>query len=194
MQPASISLLTICGLEELEHHGSRGVSHVLSILDPAWPEPEAFRAYDAHHRTTLHFHDIVEPRPGLMLPERGHVEAILGFGRSLQRDAEERGEGHLLVHCHMGVSRSTAAMATILAQADPGADEDRIFEHLVAIRPQTWPNSLMIGYADELLGRGGRLMLALRRLYGRQLAARPEREEPLRRGGRGREIDMALEG
>jgi hypothetical protein len=34
MKDLSISLLTICGLTELEQHGSRGVTHVLSILDP----------------------------------------------------------------------------------------------------------------------------------------------------------------
>jgi hypothetical protein len=42
MNPQSISLITICGLDELKDHSARGVSHVLSILDPSWPEPEAF--------------------------------------------------------------------------------------------------------------------------------------------------------
>jgi predicted protein tyrosine phosphatase len=192
MVPASISLLTICGLDELEGHGERGVTHVLSILDPDWPDPEAFRAYDAHHRTTLHFHDIVEPRAGLILPEVGHVAAILGFGESLARGGADRSDRHLLIHCHMGVSRSTAAMATILAQANPDAGEDEIFQHLEQIRPQIWPNSLMIGYADELLGRGGRLVEALRRLYGRRLAVDPTLEGYMRRYARGREIDMAI--
>ena len=39
MNDLSISLLTICGLDEIEQHGSRGVTHVLSIFDPDWPEP-----------------------------------------------------------------------------------------------------------------------------------------------------------
>ncbi len=165
---------------------------MLSILDPDWPEPEAFRAYDAHHRMTLHFHDIIEPRPGRILPEIGHVEAILGFGASLARDARIRADRHLLVHCHMGVPRSTAAMATVLAQANPEADGDRIFDHLERIRPQIWPNSVMIGYADALLGRGGNLTDALCRLYGRRLAANPELADYMNRNGRGREIDMAV--
>ena len=192
MIPASLSVLTICGLKELEQHGSSGVTHVLSILDPGWPEPEAFRLYDAHHRTTLHFHDIIEPRPDRLLPEKGHVEAILGFGASIARDAGSREGGHLLVHCHMGVSRSTAAMATVIAQANPEADEDAIFAHLEAIRPQVWPNSVMIDYADTLLGRGGRLTQALRRLYGRRLVGRPDLAEWMNRNGRGREVAMAI--
>ena len=50
MTPVSISLLTICGLGELEQHRTRGVTHVLSILDPDWADPQAFLASDPHHR------------------------------------------------------------------------------------------------------------------------------------------------
>ncbi len=83
MSLVSVSLLTICGLEELASHRTRGVTHVLSILDPDWPEPDALRAYDPHHRTTLQFHDAIEPAPGIILPQVDDVEAILAFGRSL---------------------------------------------------------------------------------------------------------------
>lgn len=191
MQPISISLLTICGLEELGHHSDRAVTHVLSIIDPDCPDPEAFGAYDPHHRTILRFHDVVEPFLGYVMPEPGHVEAILAFGESLKHGAEAREQGHLLVHCHAGISRSTAAMAMLLAQTYPDQDEDRIFERLVAIRPQAWPNSRMIAYADRLLSRDGRLEAALGRLYARQLAARPDLDETMRRHGRAREVEMA---
>lgn len=191
MTKTSISVLTICGLDELDYHSARGVSHVLSILDPEWPEPEAFWAYDAHHRTTLQFHDIIDPQPKRVMPAVAHVEEILRFGRSLSRAEAER-DCHLLVHCHMGVSRSTAAVAAILAQEDPCRDEDELFELLAAVRPQVWPNSVMIAHADELLGRNGRMVQALRRLYGRQLVQRPAQADYLRRYGRGREVDMAI--
>ena len=36
--------LTICGLDELDSHGTAAVTHVLSILDPGYPEPRAFAA------------------------------------------------------------------------------------------------------------------------------------------------------
>jgi predicted protein tyrosine phosphatase len=192
MKPISISLLTICGLEELEQHSDRAVTHVLSIVDPDCPDPEAFRAYDPHHRTILRFHDIIEPALGCAMPEMGHVEAVLAFGESLARGAERRGEaGHLLVHCHAGISRSTAAMAMLLAQVHPKEDEDRIFDRLVSIRSQAWPNSRMIGFADHLLSRKGRLNAALARLYARQLAVRPDLDETMRRHGRAREVEMA---
>jgi predicted protein tyrosine phosphatase len=185
------SLLTICGLEEPGHHSARGVSHVLSILDPGWPEPEAFNAYDPHHRTTLHFHDEIEPGPNLVLPQPEHVEAILDFGRSLTSEAIAREQAHLLVHCHMGVSRSTAAMAMLMAQSNPKESEEQVFARLLELRPQAWPNSLMMEFADDQLCRRGRLLTALGGLYAQQLAKRPETEEFMRTHGRRREIDMA---
>ncbi|WP_046863834.1 tyrosine phosphatase family protein [Microvirga massiliensis] len=194
MNPVSIAMLTICGLEDLQAHSCRGITHVLSILDPGWPDPEAFLTYNPHRRAILHFHDAIEPAPNVRLPEIGHVEAILDFGRSLAEDAAERGDRHLLVRCHMGVSRSTAAMAILLAQARPEENEDSVFGRLLEVRPQAWPNSRIIGFADGLLGRGGRLTSALARLYGRQLFKSPQLVDVMHRIGRGREVDMARGG
>jgi predicted protein tyrosine phosphatase len=192
MKRMPISLLTICGLAELTDHSSRAVTHVLSIIDPDCPDPDAFRSYDPHHRAVLRFHDIIEPASGLTLPEPADVEAILAFGRMVGEGAAEgNGGGHLLVHCHAGISRSTAAMAMLLAQADPSRDANTIFDRLLQLRPQAWPNSRMIRFADRLLSRGGRLNAALGRLYRRQLAARPDLEETMRYHGRGHEINMA---
>lgn len=192
MIPVSISVLTICGIDELPSHGSRSVSHVLSVLDPERPDITAFADYGTHHRTTLRFHDIIDPLPGQIMPSREHMEAILAFGRSLGESREERTEGHLLVHCHMGISRSTAAMATLMAQAEPGIDDDEIFSRLRGIRQQAWPNSVMIAMADEMLDRKGRLVEALRRHYGHQVVAQPKYAQWMGDLGRGREVEMAL--
>jgi predicted protein tyrosine phosphatase len=82
-------------------------------------------------------------------------------------------------------------MAILMAQSDPAHAEERIFSQLLDLRPQAWPNSLMVEFADDLLNRGGRLVTALASLYARQLARRPETEDFMRTHGRGREIDMA---
>jgi predicted protein tyrosine phosphatase len=189
MSLVSVSLLTVCGLEELASHGTRAVTHVLSILDPDWPDPDAFGAWSEHRRTTLRFHDAIDPAPGLILPETGDVEAILAFGRSLAAEAAAR---HLLVHCHMGISRSTAAMLILLAETHPREKPEALLERLRAIRHQAWPNLRMVELADDVLGRGGRLTAALGPHYARQIAARPELVEPMRRLGRGREVEMGL--
>jgi hypothetical protein len=49
----------------------------------------------------------------------------------------------------------------------------------------------MIAIADDLLGRSGRLVAALRELYRHQIANRPEIADAIRSIGRQREIDMA---
>ncbi|MGD0565142.1 MAG: protein-tyrosine-phosphatase [Roseiarcus sp.] len=189
MKPPAFSVLTICGLDELDYHSARGVSHVLSILDPEWPEPAAFLAFDPHLRTTLYFHDAIEPAPEIVLPQKADVEAVLAFGRDAGDDLR-----HLLIHCHAGISRSTAAMAMILAQAFPHENEDAIVDRLMRIRPQSWPNSRMIGFADELLGRDGRLSAAVSRIYARHLATRPELAATMRRLDRAKEVELGLAG
>ncbi|MFL5193447.1 MAG: tyrosine phosphatase family protein [Microvirga sp.] len=191
MHRIPIQMLTICGISELTDQRERSVTHVLSILDPDHPDPEAFGAYDPHHRTILRFQDIIHPIPGMIPPAPRDVEAILRFGDELTDGRAEQAEGHLLVHCHMGVSRSTAAMLTLMAQANPDESEDRLFERLVEIRPQAWPNSLMVDFADELLSRKGRLTEALRRHYGRQIQRIPNYVQLMHDLGRGREVEMA---
>ena len=83
-------------------------------------------------------------------------------------------------------------MAMILAQAFPHDKEDVIVDRLMRIRPQSWPNSRMIAFADELLGRDGRLNVALARIYARHLAKRPELAEIMRQGNRGKEVELGL--
>lgn len=180
----------VCGIDELPEHGGRSVTHVLSILDPDREDPEAFADYGEHSRLTLRFHDIMEPQPGMIMPERKDVEALLAFGETIDLVPEKH--DHLLVHCHMGVSRSTAAMATLLLQDHPGEDEGTIFARILRVRPQMWPNSRMIAFADELLGRGGRFSEALRHLYGHQLKVRPQIGEMIASYGRGREVESAI--
>jgi predicted protein tyrosine phosphatase len=191
MKTLAISTLTICGIEELPGNSAREVTHVLSVLDPERAELEAFGTYGEHQRVTLRFHDIIEPLPGRIMPAPEHVGAILNFGEGLRDTAASRVKGHLLVHCHMGISRSSAAMLTLMAQADPGEDEDALFARLREVRPQAWPNSVMVGFADEQLGRGGRLSAALGRHYGHQLAVQPKYRIWMNDLGRRREVEMA---
>ena len=181
--------VTICGLDELHRHGAAGITHVLSILDPGHPDPADFDDYGTHRRLTLRFHDIIEPVPGHVAPDATHIEQLLAFGRDLGGTDEEVSR-HLLVHCHLGVSRSTAAVATIMAQHHKGAETD-VFERLLRIRRRAWPNSRMIAIADDLLGRNGRLVAALKELYRHQIANRPEIAAAISRIGRQHEIDMA---
>ncbi len=183
-------MITVCGLEELAGHADRQVSHVLSILDPDQPEPEAFGAYGEHARLELKFHDIIEETPGFQAPQPEDVAQILNFGRDILREPEN--VRHLLVHCHMGISRSTASMTLLLAQAQPNLSAPDVLNQVLHIRERAWPNLRLLEFGEEQLGRRGEFSGAAGAIYRLQLERRPEIGEFFIKGGRGREVEAAL--
>ena len=182
--------ITICGIEELAGHCDAKVSHTLSILDPEWPVPEAFGAFGEHTKLELRFHDVIdEYNADMIAPQQEHVAELLAFGRGLLKGSQA--DAHLLIHCHAGVSRSTASMALILAQALPDVTASQIFEEMLRIRPQAWPNLRILELGDVQLNRHGDLVAAAAGIYRTQLDSRPYLVEQMRSNGRGREIDAA---
>ena len=179
--------VTVCGVEELSGHSERGVTHVLSILDPGMTEPTAFGAFGEHERLDLRFHDIVDETPGMRLAQREDIEALLRFGRDLMREPN----AHLLVHCQMGISRSSAAMSLILAQARPDRPAAEALAEVSRIRPRIWPNLRVIELGDELLARHGELVSAAIARYRHVIGARPEMAKIMSDMGRGREVRSA---
>ena len=179
--------ITICGIDELGFHCEGGVTHVLSILDPGCPEPEAFGTFDPHQRLELRFHDVIDAGAGWILPERQDIERLLAFGRELARARET----HLLVHCHAGVSRSTAAATLILAQTRPDRPAEQALLEVVRQRPRAWPNLRILELGDALLGRRGEIVNAARAHYRRTLEREPWLIEQYIEGGRGREVAEA---
>ena len=177
--------ITVCGIEELQEHTAAGVSHVLSILDPDWPVPEAFAGFGAHRKLELRFFDVIETT-ATQGPEPAHVTDLLRFGRDLAAAAPQ--QAHLLVHCHAGISRSTAAMTLILAQALPQHEAGAILEEVLRIRDKAWPNLRIIELGDAMLNRGGSLVSAAHAVYRRQLAKRPHLADDMARLGRRREL------
>ena len=182
--------ITVCGIEELEGHSAAGVSHVLSILDPDWPVPEAFGGFGEHERLELRFDDVIEDdAEGKQPPHEAHVAQLLRFGRDLL--AEPPPAAHLLVHCHAGISRSTASMTLILAQALPQVTAAEIMAEVLRIRDKAWPNLRIVEMGDTLLGRGGTLVAAAHAVYHRQLVRRPFLADEMTRMGRAREVVAA---
>jgi predicted protein tyrosine phosphatase len=179
--------ITVCGIAELAGHSAVGVTHVLSILDPGFPDPEAFGAFGEHERLDLRFHDIVEPQPGMRLAQPEDIAALLKFGRDMVREPK----ANLLVHCHMGISRSTAAMALILAQARPDRTAREAMAEVRRIRPHIWPNLRVIELGDAALGRKGELIEAAIARYRHVMDKRPDVGEMMAQMGRAREVRAA---
>jgi predicted protein tyrosine phosphatase len=179
--------ITVCGIEELDEHAAKNITHVLSILDPGWPEPDAFGSFGEHERLSLRFEDIIDELPGKDAPQPEHVEQLLRFGRDL---ASEK-DAHLLVHCQMGISRSTAAMTLILAQARRDRPPADALAEVARIRRKAWPNLRMIEFGDEMLGLKGDLIRAAEDRYGYVLSRRPDLGPLMIEMGRAREVGRA---
>jgi predicted protein tyrosine phosphatase len=179
--------ITICGIPELAEHCASGVTHVLSILGPTTPDPPELAAFAPHRRLILRFHDVIALEPDQIGPTRADVERLLAFGR----EASATPEAHLLVHCRAGVSRSTAAAALILLQANPDWTARAALDAIAAIRPRAWPNLLMLEFGDALLGRNGEIGAAAGAIYARVLARDPEFVDQMIDAGRDREVCAA---
>jgi len=175
--------ITICGLDELAGHAQSGFSHVVSILDPERADPEDFTAYAPHRRVLWRFDDTVEHRPGFTPPAEHDVRKILKLGEELLQEKADQ----LLIHCHAGVSRSTATAVILMAQNNAGR-ESEVFGELRRVRPRSWPNSLMIGIADTLLERDGKLVRELRSHQVTVAQAYPDLAVLISQHGRAHEV------
>lgn len=134
-------------------------THLLGILDPPTPEP-AIYDHDPHLRTTLllRFLDIDVSQPDG--PTAGHAEQIIAFADQV-RSAHALAPARLLVHCHAGISRSTASAYIALAR-DFGVDRAAdAFRALLRVTINPWPNRRLVSLADSTLAAGGRLLAPL---------------------------------
>jgi len=163
---------SICGIDDLHNYCTIGITHILSLLDPGFPDSAIFRSFGQYERLELRFHDIIDEREGMVAPQEADVSRVLRFGRTLTSDQTYR--ARLLVHCHAGLSRSTAAMVLLLAQARPDLAAHTVVEQVVNRRPKAWPNLRMIEIGDVLLGRRGSLVSAVDRQYEQIVTTDPE--------------------
>jgi predicted protein tyrosine phosphatase len=178
---------TICGIDELDGFHAAGVTHLMTLLDPGWPTPASLDGFAARRRLDLRFHDVIETQAGFRAPEPADVAALLAFGHGLG----DTPDTHLLVHCQKGLSRSTAAVMLILAQAQPETPAAGIVAEIVRIRPRAWPNLRLVELGDERLGRRGALVAATAAIYRAQLALRPRLHDAMISMGRSRELELA---
>jgi predicted protein tyrosine phosphatase len=176
--------ISICGIEELAPFERRGVTHLLSVLDPDYPEPESLSLLSPGHRLQLRFHDAIDTKPGEILVELEHVRQVLEFGKDLPV-----ADGHLLVHCHAGISRSTAFTILLVAQALPEVSSAEIVAEIVRVRDRAWPNLRIIELGDELLGRKGTLVAAVRARHAEYAKRMPRFVQLMKGLGRHREVE-----
>ena len=175
--------VTICGIPELPQHVGASVTHVLSIIDTHEPRPSALDGYRNIEHELIRFDDIVAEYPGFEACTQRHIEKLLKFGERVHANPT----GHVLVHCHAGISRSTAAAAILMSQFTPG-NEEEAFLKLLELCKHGWPNTRMVEFADRLLDRKGALMNGLLAYRRAMIAAKPHLSEIITNIGRGHEL------
>jgi predicted protein tyrosine phosphatase len=109
----------------------------------------------AERHLFLCFDDIVEPVEGLIAPSEEHASSLLSFVRTWER------EKPMVIHCYAGISRSTAAAFITMCAVRPDRAEDDIARSIRAASPFATPNIRLVGLADRLLDRKGRMVAAV---------------------------------
>ena len=155
-----IPKIHVCGVPELKAALRRPFTHVISIWDPEWIErggvEDQLRKRLPYH-TRLHvayFHDTSSEEPGRRAPVEEDLRQILGFAADLKPEAS------VLIHCWAGISRSTAVAFAILCQSTGPGHETDCLESVLAVRPQAFPNALIVALADRILERQGAMQRA----------------------------------
>ncbi|WP_420477820.1 tyrosine phosphatase family protein [Brevundimonas sp. FT23028] len=147
--------IVVGSLSQARKH-KRAFGAVITLEDPgARPAIRLrFTQKPAPPHLVLAFEDVDDDTLGLSVATEEQVERALNFARD-NRDTA------LLVHCFHGVGRSAAiALAVFADRLGPGREPEAI-EQLLAIRPQSTPNIVVVRHADHLLGREGRLIRAV---------------------------------
>lgn len=155
-----MSQFFITPLSAVELHRHRA-DHMVSFCAPgkASDQPSGM----ANH-LILEFNDIDRPLADLLEPQPAHVaqyfDTLTQWGR----------ETPVLLHCWMGISRSTAAALAGCALFNPEQDMDSLAQQLRALSPMATPNPLVIAHADDILNLDGRLVRAVKAIGRGQTA------------------------
>jgi predicted protein tyrosine phosphatase len=146
--------LQVCSLARLHRAvQDEGASHVLTLINQGTPVTRPPSVTEDRH-LFIAMSDIIEPLDGHILPGEAHVRNLLAFVKSWDRARP------MVVHCYAGVSRSTAAALITAAALNPSRPEAEIAAVIRTRSPTATPNLKLVGIADQLLGRNGRLFEA----------------------------------
>ena len=150
-----MSYLVVCPLSQLEKTIQLHRPHeMITLMSPGAVLARPSEIVPENHYF-LTFNDITEPREGYIPPVAADILTIIKI-------AERWDQKHpLLIHCQMGISRSTAAAFITACSLLPKNDELRLALLLRKLSPSATPNKLMIALADNILNRDGRMIKAI---------------------------------
>jgi predicted protein tyrosine phosphatase len=129
------------------------IKHLISIGSPGDKPPEGYT--QVPHRLRLEFDDIRVPDddPEYVLATAEDIRKVIDFVPLIAQDG-----GNVLIHCHAGISRSSAVALTVCAMLLGARKEKEALAYVLEARPLAVPNRWIVELADEALGREGKLV------------------------------------
>jgi predicted protein tyrosine phosphatase len=151
--PGTIAIASLSRARRIKRNGFTGV---MSFENQGQRLSKSLRFHrrPAPEQIILVAEDLDEPDGLTKVPVEFDAVRILEFGR-------RHANGALLVHCNAGISRSSAAALAILADRMGDGHEQDALSEMLRLRPCAVPNLLIVRHADNLLGRGGKLLDAV---------------------------------
>ena len=148
-------MIHVCSLSRLyatvEETKARHIVTLLRLVDrvqrPSHIAPE--------NHLVLAVDDIVTPADGYTVPGEEHVVRLIDFVGTWDRSTP------MVVHCFAGISRSTAGAYVAACVLNPQRDEMQIARAIRDASPTAQPNARIVGIADRLLKRDGRMVRAV---------------------------------
>ncbi len=153
-EPGTVMVL---GLSQARKR-KRQFDAVITLEDPACRPASRlrFHRHPSPAHLVLAFEDVDDDSLGIRVATPEQVAEALEF-------ATRYTEAALLVHCFHGVGRSAAIALAIIADRLGAGQEPAAISKLLTIQPDATPNLVVVGHADQILGRQGGLIAAVER-------------------------------
>ena len=135
----------ICSLAAVKEMDTSIYDGIITIEDSNIENPFRVRSGETQ-QLILRFDDISTPIDDLIVPQDIHVERALKFAQLID-------DGSLLIHCHAGISRSSAIALAIIAEKLGEGNEEEAVKTLEFINPNCRPNKLLVKMIDYILNR-----------------------------------------
>ena len=139
----------ICSLKAVKEMDTSIYDGIITIEDSNIENPLRVRSGETQ-QLILRFDDISTPIDDLIVPQDIHIERALKFAQLID-------DGSLLIHCHAGISRSSAIALAIIAEKLGEGNEEEAVKTLEFINPNCRPNRLLVKMTDEILEINGKL-------------------------------------
>jgi len=147
-----------------------GATHVVSLLDPGIADEHVPLIRSAEHV-------VARLRDQENMGDTGHFPDLVTSLFETVRPAVEGRNARILIHCHAGISRSTAFAYSLIAHRAGLGLEDDAFAAFLQIVNKPWPNRRIVEILDAHLGRQGALLKPLDAMRDRH----PRRMDALHR-------------